>query len=222
MKNAPALLGCGASFHSLKRPTGLGRCWKSSSARRWKKTLCCSTTFRWSWTVAKSTSGPVCGAWHEHFYPAPDGTPFKATYAFDSECELAGCFAAIEVAENLDSIIFNGERVSALKAEAKADHSIRRRVGRTSISHAFRFRLSSRRKRAGDRGQERSTTSPVQASTLASRTGEIIVPPKPKKSIFAAISPLECVSDGLYRWLAPAKPRVGTSSRRAIRSTAGA
>ncbi|MHB9035258.1 MAG: glycosyl hydrolase family 2 protein [Armatimonadota bacterium] len=59
--------------------------------------------------------GPVCGAWHNHFYAAPDGTSFKATYTFISECEVDGAFAAIEVAENLDSITFNGQLVEPLK-----------------------------------------------------------------------------------------------------------
>lgn len=64
----------------------------------------------------KAYEGPVSGSWHTHFYPASDGTPFRATYAFDSTCEVANCFAAIEVAENLDSITFNGEPAKALKS----------------------------------------------------------------------------------------------------------
>ena len=60
--------------------------------------------------------GPVCGAWHKHFYPAAEGTPFKATYTFASEIEAEGCFAAIEVAENLDRITFNGAEVRSAKA----------------------------------------------------------------------------------------------------------
>lgn len=60
-------------------------------------------------------SGPVCGAWHEYFYPAADGTPFKATYEFHSSCEVEGCFAAIEVAENLDSVTFNGVKLNSSK-----------------------------------------------------------------------------------------------------------
>lgn len=60
--------------------------------------------------------GPVCGAWHKYFYPAPNGTIFRATYSFYSDCDLPGCFAAIEVAENLVSLTFNGEPVKPLKA----------------------------------------------------------------------------------------------------------
>ncbi len=59
--------------------------------------------------------GAVAGAWHEHFYPAPDGTPFRATYSFYSEVDVDGCFAAIEVAENLDSMEFNGSPLKAAK-----------------------------------------------------------------------------------------------------------
>ncbi|MFA5393714.1 MAG: glycosyl hydrolase [Candidatus Ratteibacteria bacterium] len=59
--------------------------------------------------------GPVCGARHTHFYPAADGTPFSATYVFRSEAVVRKCFAAVEVAENLDSVIFNGAEVKPLK-----------------------------------------------------------------------------------------------------------
>ncbi|MCX5642481.1 MAG: glycosyl hydrolase [Candidatus Omnitrophica bacterium] len=59
--------------------------------------------------------GPVCGAWHTHFYPALDGTSFKLTYIFHSEIKLKDCFAAIEVAENLDSVTFNGKRLKPAK-----------------------------------------------------------------------------------------------------------
>ena len=68
----------------------------------------------------KVYQGPVCGAWHTHFYPAPDGMAFRATYSFHSEVRLKGCFAAIEVAENLDSIIFNGKPVKPLKRPGEA------------------------------------------------------------------------------------------------------
>lgn len=59
--------------------------------------------------------GPVCGAWHNYYYKANNGTPFKATYKFISECEVENAVAAIEVAENLDAITFNGQPVKALK-----------------------------------------------------------------------------------------------------------
>ncbi|OPZ93781.1 MAG: hypothetical protein BWY73_00130 [candidate division TA06 bacterium ADurb.Bin417] len=60
--------------------------------------------------------GPVSGAWHTHFYPAPEGTPFRAVYEFESAVELEGCFAAIEMAENLDRIEFNGVPVKPRKS----------------------------------------------------------------------------------------------------------
>lgn len=63
----------------------------------------------------KVYEGPVCGAWHKYFYPAAEGTPFRAAYTFYSECEVEGCFAAIEAAENLNSIFFNGASVKPLK-----------------------------------------------------------------------------------------------------------
>ncbi|MBL8992279.1 MAG: hypothetical protein JNM63_03000, partial [Spirochaetia bacterium] len=58
--------------------------------------------------------GPVSQVWHRHFYPAPEGTPFRASYTFHSEVELAGAFLAIEAAENLDRISFNGKPALAL------------------------------------------------------------------------------------------------------------
>lgn len=64
--------------------------------------------------------GPICGAWHKYFYSAKEGTPFKATYKFNSECAVSGCFAAIEMAENLDCITFNGKKAFAAKAAGEA------------------------------------------------------------------------------------------------------
>ncbi|MHB1001201.1 MAG: glycosyl hydrolase family 2 protein [Armatimonadota bacterium] len=64
---------------------------------------------------SKVYEGPICGSWHRFFYPAPDGTPFTATYTFESTSDIEGCFAAIEVAENLDSITFNGQSVKPMK-----------------------------------------------------------------------------------------------------------
>lgn len=63
----------------------------------------------------KVHEGPVAAAWHQHFYSAENGTPFRATYDFYSETDLTGCFAAIELAENLDAISFNGKPAKPLK-----------------------------------------------------------------------------------------------------------
>ena len=129
--------------------------------------------------------GPVCGAWHTHFYPAPEGTPFKATYTFHSECEVGGCFAAIEVAENLDSITFNGRPVKPLKSrgelgaldEAKSWKDINfTRVPLTSIKPGVNRLVI----RAG-----RSTTSPTPAATSACQIGAGTKRPKSKRSTFA-------------------------------------
>ncbi|HHW45294.1 MAG TPA: glycoside hydrolase [Clostridiales bacterium] len=63
---------------------------------------------------------PVNRIWHEHFYPAANGTPFKAVYEFNvaslPSCEVA---AAIECAENLDSIKINGQEVKPLKQKGQ-------------------------------------------------------------------------------------------------------
>jgi hypothetical protein len=59
---------------------------------------------------------PVAKAWHEHFYKAEEGTPFKAEYTFEVlNMPDGNLFAVIEMAENLDSITINGEKVNALK-----------------------------------------------------------------------------------------------------------
>lgn len=63
---------------------------------------------------------PVAKAWHQYFYKAPDGTPFRAEYTFEvlniPEGEV---FAAIEVAENLDRITINGIEVRPLKQKGE-------------------------------------------------------------------------------------------------------
>jgi len=61
------------------------------------------------------SDGPICDTWHRHFYPAPEGTPFRATYVFESEIKLKKAFAVIEMAQNLDTILFNGTPVAALR-----------------------------------------------------------------------------------------------------------
>ncbi len=59
---------------------------------------------------------PVAKAWHNYFYKAPEGTPFRVEYKFEALDELTGeLFAAIEVAENLESISINGHKVKPLK-----------------------------------------------------------------------------------------------------------
>jgi len=62
----------------------------------------------------------VAKAWHEYFYKAEDGTPFKAEYTFEVLEEInENVFAAIEVAENLDRITINGCEVKPLKARGE-------------------------------------------------------------------------------------------------------
>ncbi|NLX70379.1 MAG: glycoside hydrolase [Clostridiales bacterium] len=65
-------------------------------------------------------NAPVTKALHQWFYPAPEGTPFKAEYTFEvlnvPEGEI---FAAIEVAENLDRITCNGTEVTPLKSRGE-------------------------------------------------------------------------------------------------------
>lgn len=66
------------------------------------------------------SDAPIAQAWHNHFYAAAEGTPFKAQYSFEVGCVPAdGVTAAIEVAENLDRISFNGIEVSPLKRKGQ-------------------------------------------------------------------------------------------------------
>ncbi len=59
-------------------------------------------------------------AWHDHFYKAKNGTPFRAEYRFEVlKVPDSAVTAIIEVAENLDSITFNGTKVTALKQRAE-------------------------------------------------------------------------------------------------------
>ena len=63
---------------------------------------------------------PLGNVWHKHFYPAANGTPFKAVYRFDVESMPASeLTAAIESAQNLASITFNG-KPCAIPAPNKA------------------------------------------------------------------------------------------------------
>ena len=63
---------------------------------------------------------PVSKAWHNYFYPAPDGTPFRAEYNFDVlNIPKNNIYAAVETAENLDRIIINGKEVKPLKEKGE-------------------------------------------------------------------------------------------------------
>lgn len=56
---------------------------------------------------------PLSALWHTHFYPAPDGTEFKAAYSFDvNSMPEGGLTAVIEEAQNLEHVTFNGKEVS--------------------------------------------------------------------------------------------------------------
>ncbi len=66
--------------------------------------------------AGKEHTGAMFSLW-PHFFGVEDGTPFTATYHFDSACALSGCQAAIDSAEHLDSITFNGEAITPLRAK---------------------------------------------------------------------------------------------------------
>jgi hypothetical protein len=114
LQTPPSVLGSGACFDDLagKHPVEVI---KDFDCRVLEENVLLLNDFALDMAGKKVYEGPACAAWHQHFYSAPDGTPFKATYTFRSTCDLDGCFAAIEVAENLDSIEFNGTPVHALK-----------------------------------------------------------------------------------------------------------
>ena len=60
---------------------------------------------------------PLQTIWHQHFYPAPDGTPYQMEYTFTIVNKVPeNICAAIETAENLDEILINGNPVKPEKA----------------------------------------------------------------------------------------------------------
>lgn len=110
----PLFLGSGVSFANLpKEPPSL--IIEKFDCEVMEENVLLLNNFTLEMNGNKVYEGPVCGTWHTHFYPAKNGTPFKATYTFHSEVKLKDCFAAIEVAENLDSIIFNGKNLKSSK-----------------------------------------------------------------------------------------------------------
>ena len=61
---------------------------------------------------------PISKVWHDHFYPAEEGTVFKAVYNFNiKDLPEKDLFAVIELAENLDLIKINSETIKPLKKE---------------------------------------------------------------------------------------------------------
>ncbi|MFA7373189.1 MAG: glycoside hydrolase [bacterium] len=118
-KDVPAFLGSGAAFfdpdHKLPQPVI-----EDFDCELLEENVLLLNDFTLEMNGRKVYEGPVCGAWHKYFYAAPDGTPFKATYECCSESAIDGCFAVIEMAENLETIIFNGRPVHPLKAPGQA------------------------------------------------------------------------------------------------------
>lgn len=112
--NLPAIFGSGAAFNGITTmsPALLIDELKCNTLN--ENTLVLND-FTLEMNGAKVYDGPLCGSWHQFFYPAAEGTPFRAIYSFDSEDEIEGCFAAIEVAENLDKIYFNGVTLKPCK-----------------------------------------------------------------------------------------------------------
>ncbi|MDD5602922.1 MAG: glycoside hydrolase [Eubacteriales bacterium] len=120
----PAFLGSGVSFASVTCGYGYGTK-LIANAVNWKTTICEEnvlplnrlTLFIDGKPVAEN--GIAARVLHDHFYPAKDGAGFRAEYVFEvleaGEPENENLFAAIELAENLDRIIFNGREVAPLK-----------------------------------------------------------------------------------------------------------
>jgi hypothetical protein len=116
--NLPFVLGSGAAFGELPRELPVAYV-ERFDCEVVEENVLVLNDFALEMDGKLAYEGPVCGAWHTHFYPAADGTPFKATYTFHSECEVDRCFAAIEVAENLDRITLNGEELRPLKSRGE-------------------------------------------------------------------------------------------------------
>jgi len=115
---APVMLGSGASLKDFSgcQPVSLINGYE---CRIPDENVLLVDTFRLSMDGRQVYQGPVCGAWHTHFYPAPEGTRFEAIYEFHSDCKIKGCFAVIQVAENLDRMAFNGEPIKASKVRGE-------------------------------------------------------------------------------------------------------
>ena len=98
-KALPGYLDSGVQFISNPNTVAMAEDWKVSLLEPNVLPLNNVTLYMDGKLVLKNE--PIAKAWHEHFYSAPEGTPFKAEYTFDvlnvPEGEM---FAVIEVAEN--------------------------------------------------------------------------------------------------------------------------
>lgn len=114
----PSVLGCGVMFIDLNNKMSAAVV-DSFDCEVLDDNVLLLNNFKLDMEGYDFYSGPICKAWHSIFYKAPDGTPFTAQYSFYSNIDIAGCYAAIEMAENNDEILFNGEPVTALKSKGE-------------------------------------------------------------------------------------------------------
>ena len=113
-QQAPALLDSGVAFGKFAGNTQVISEWKVSVSNENGMPLNDVTLYLDGVKVLDNQ--PVAKAWHDYFYKAPDGTPFKAEYVFTAlEIPQSGLFAVIECAENLDCITLNGHKLKPLK-----------------------------------------------------------------------------------------------------------
>jgi hypothetical protein len=114
----PGYLDSGVQFVSGLHTVSMAEGWKASLLEPNVLPLNDVTLYMNGKLVLKNE--PVAKAWHQHFYNAPEGTPFKAEYNFDVLNVPEGdVFAAIEVAENLDKITLNGKEITPLKSRGE-------------------------------------------------------------------------------------------------------
>ncbi len=112
----PVILGCGISFADLDRKTPVSTVSDFRAKILGENTL---VLHDYNLKIGDiNYTGPCCLAWHNMFYRQPDGTPFEAKYTFTSEIAL-DAYAAIEVAENNDSILFNGKKVKPMRKKGE-------------------------------------------------------------------------------------------------------
>lgn len=113
-QDAPAFLDSGIAFGEFTGGVPAVNDWQT--AVQGKNVLPLNDAALYLDGVRVLDKEPLSKAWHEHFYTAEDGTRFRAEYSFKvlrkPEADL---FAAIECAENLDRITFNGHELKALK-----------------------------------------------------------------------------------------------------------
>ena len=112
---APAFLESGVVFKKEQRIMSSARIWEIAILEDNVYPLDDVTLYMDGKKVVENK--PVSKVWYEHFYAAEDGTNFKAEYSFNvSQIPEGEIYAVIEMPENLDRIMLNGNEVNPLRS----------------------------------------------------------------------------------------------------------